>query len=390
MVRNYLMALVLSLNLSCGQESPQQEAISVEPIRTGAEQISAYLPMLSGKRVGLCVNHSAIVGEKHLLDTLMALNVNVTKVFTPEHGFTGVADAGEKVDYQKDGSAFELISLYGSNKKPTKDQMKGLDVVVYDIQDVGARFYTYISTMTYLMEACAENNIPFVVLDRPNPNGSYVDGPVLDTAYRSFVGMHPVPIVHGLTTGEFARMLNGEGWLANGLVCELDVVACRNWDHGMPYSLPLKPSPNLPDDQSIAWYPSLCLFEQTMFSVGRGTDRAFQQIGHPNYPDTSFYFIPASREGASSPIFEGEKCYGIDYAKDAIQYAFTIRPLLDTYQAMKSEDFFKPYFHRLAGNRTLQTQIEAGLSEVEIRASWEPDLTDFKNKRKKYLLYSED
>ncbi len=390
MVRNYLLALIFLLNLGCEQKQPQQESSTVKPITTGAERLSAYLPQLTGKRVGLCVNHSAIIGETHLLDTLLAIDINVTKVFTPEHGFTGAADAGEKVDYDEAESVFELISLYGSNKKPTAEQMADLDVVVYDIQDVGARFYTYISTMTYLMEACAENNIPFIVLDRPNPNGSYVDGPVLDTAYRSFVGLHPVPIVHGLTSGEFAKMIKGEGWLTNDANCELTVIPCANWSHAMPYSLPLKPSPNLPDDQSIALYPGLCLFEQTMFSVGRGTDRAFQHIGHPDYPDTSYFFIPESREGASSPLFQDQKCYGVDYATDPIVYAFTIQPLIDLYKAMDSEAFFKPYFHRLAGNKTLQAHIEAGLTEAEIRAAWEPALSDFKNKRKKYLLYSED
>ena len=390
MVRNYLIALLLTVYLGCGQETPLEEAPSSKPIRTGAEQLDVYLPQLEGKRVGLCVNHSAIVGEKHLLDTLLALDIHVTKVFTPEHGFTGVADAGEKVDYEAGESAFELISLYGTNRRPTDDQMAGLDVVVYDIQDVGARFYTYISTMTYLMEACAKNNIPFLVLDRPNPNGSYVDGPVLDTAFRSFVGLHPVPIVHGLTSGEFAKMIVGEGWVADGPGVELDVIPCVNWDHSMPYTLPLKPSPNLPDDQSIALYPSMCLFEQTLFSVGRGTDRAFVHIGHPDYPDTSYFFTPMSREGASSPLFEGEKCFGVDYAQEPIQYVFTVQPLIDMYAAMDRKDFFKPYFYRLAGNKTLQKQIEQGLTETEIRSSWEPALTAFKNKRKKYLLYSED
>lgn len=390
MVRNYLIALFFTFSLGCGQVPPKQESTTPQPIITGAAQFTQYLPALSGKRVGLCVNHSAIVGESHLLDTLMSLGVNVTKVFTPEHGFTGVADAGEKVDYDEADQAFELISLYGSNKKPTKEQMADLDVVVYDIQDVGARFYTYISTMTFLMEACAENNIPFMVLDRPNPNGSYVDGPVLDTAHRSFVGMHPVPIVHGMTSAEFAQMINGEGWLSNGLTCDLEVVSCKNWDHSLPYSLPLKPSPNLPDDQSIAWYPSLCLFEQTMLSVGRGTNRAFQHIGHPDYPDTTYAFVPRSREGASAPLFEGQKCFGVDYASNPIQYTFTVQPLIDMYRAMKSDAFFKPYFHRLAGNRELQQQIEEGLTEAEIRASWEPELTDYKNMRKKYLLYSAD
>ena len=389
MARNLLMALMLCLSLwGCArQETPEDQPVGV---MMAAERLDAYLPMLKGKQVGLCVNHSAIVGQVHLLDTLMALGIDVEKVFTPEHGFTGSADAGEKVDYEGVKQTFELVSLYGKNKKPTPEQMQGLDVVIYDIQDVGARFYTYISTMTYLMEACAEANLPLIVLDRPNPNGGYVDGPVLDTAYRSFVGMHPVPIVHGLTSGEFAQLINGEGWLVGRATCDLTVVKCDRWTHAQPYSLPLKPSPNLPDDQSIALYPSLCLFEQTMFSVGRGTDRAFQHLGHPDYPDTTYYFIPQSREGATNPLFKGQKCFGLDYATDPIQYRFTVQPLIDLYQAMETESFFKPYFHRLAGNKTLQTQIEQGLSEAEIRQSWEPALSEFKNLRAKYLLYPED
>lgn len=389
MARNYLIALVVAANLICCTEQ-QTAANQPKRVVTAAERLDDYLPLLKGKRVGLCVNHSAIVGRTHLLDTLGSLGIMVNKVFTPEHGFTGAADAGEKVDYDGNTQSFELVSLYGTNKKPTSEQMEGLDIVVYDIQDVGARFYTYISTMTYLMEACSEAGLPLIVLDRPNPNGSYVDGPVLDTAYRSFVGMHPVPIVHGLTTGEFAKMINGEGWLSEGTSCDLTVITCENWRHDQPYSLPLKPSPNLPDDRSIALYPSLCLFEQTMFSVGRGTDRAFQHIGHPDFPDTSYYFVPQSREGATNPIFKEQKCYGVDYARGDIQYQFTVQPLIDLFQEMDSDSFFKAYFHRLAGNRELQSQIEQELSEKEIKASWEPALTDFKKLRDKYLLYPKD
>ena len=260
--------------------------------------------------------------------------------------------------------------------------------MLFDIQDVGTRFYTYISTMHYVMEACAENKIPLIILDRPNPNGSYVDGPVLDTAFSSFVGMHPIPIVHGLTVGELAKMINGEGWLKNKMQCELTVIPVRNWDHAAPYSLPIKPSPNLPNDLSISLYPSLCLFEGTVMSVGRGTDYPFQQIGNPNYPDTTYSFVPSSKEGAKWPPFENVICYGIHWIDETPSYQFSLSPLIQIYEKMNDIAFFNDYFRRLAGTDELQKQIEKGLSEQEIRASWEADLTAFKAKRTNYLIYN--
>lgn len=353
----------------------------------GADQINEYIPLLQNKKVGLTVNHSSLIGSTHLTDTLIKIGVNVAKVFTPEHGFTGRVSDGTKVEYDSTVASFELISLYGKNKKPTIEQLIGLDVMVFDIQDVGTRFYTYISTMHYVMEACAENNIPVIILDRPNPNGSYVDGPVLESGFESFVGMHQIPIVHGMTVGELAQMINGEGILEGKLKCKLSVIKVLNWTHDMPYSLPVRPSPNLPDDLSISLYPSLCLFEGTIMSVGRGTDYAFQQIGHPEYPDTTYSFIPVSREGAKWPPYENQKCYGRSWIGETPTYGFTLQPLLDAYQKMNREDFFNDYFKRLAGTNALQKQIEEGQSEKEIRASWEQGLKAFKAKRKRYLLY---
>ncbi|MEQ8904285.1 DUF1343 domain-containing protein [Ekhidna sp.] len=377
------ISIIILLFFGCSNNSEN----TAKRIIPGANQINKYLPLLQNKKVGLTVNHSSIVGFTHLTDTLINLGVNVVKVFTPEHGFTGTVSDGAKVEYDSTEASFELISLYGENKKPTIDQLEGLEMMVFDIQDVGTRFYTYISTMHYVMEACAENAIPLIILDRPNPNGSYVDGPVLDTALRSFVGMHPIPIVHGLTIGELVKMINGEGWLKNGVICDLTVIAMKNWDHQMPYSLPVKPSPNLPDDLSISLYPTLCLFEGTIMSVGRGTDYAFQQIGHPEYPDTTYSFTPISREGAKWPPYEDQKCYGRSWIGEEPTYSFSLQPLIDAYRKMNRDDFFNNYFNRLAGTNSLQKQIEEGQSEEEIRASWEPELSAFKEKRKKYLLY---
>ncbi len=356
-------------------------------IRPGAYQISEYLPALKGKKVGICTNHSGLIGKTHLVDSLLALHVEVIKVYSPEHGFRGTADAGEKVKYEKDSASFQLISLYGKNRKPTPEAMRGIEIMIFDIQDVGVRFFTYLSTMTLVMEACAEMDIPMIILDRPNPNGSYIDGPIMEKEHQSFLGMHPVPIVHGMTPGEFALMINGEGWLRDGVKCKLEVIRVQNWNHDDPYTLPVKPSPNLPDDISISWYPSLCLFEQTICSVGRGTNLAFQHIGHPQYPDQDYFFIPEAREGASSPLFEGERCYGEHYGVFGSNYNFTIQPLIDFYKKMNRPDFFKPYFHRLAGTKLLQEQIEAGMSQKEIKATWEPGLIAYRQTRRKYLLY---
>ncbi|WP_420315802.1 exo-beta-N-acetylmuramidase NamZ domain-containing protein [Ekhidna sp.] len=356
-------------------------------ILLGAYQLEEYLPLLTGKQVGLSVNHSSLIGQTHLTDSLISLGISVKKVFTPEHGFTGTVSDGVNIEYDSSLSSYELVSLYGKNKKPTPEQLSGIEIMVFDIQDVGARFYTYASTMQFVMEACAESGIPIIILDRPNPNGSYVDGPVLDTALRSFVGLNPIPIVHGMTIGELAQMINGEGWLANGIQTELQVIKMKNWDHGMTYSLPVKPSPNLPDDLSISLYPSLCLFEGTIMSVGRGTDYAFQQIGHPEYPDTTYSFTPISKEGAKWPPYEDVVCYGLSWTGSQPQYRLTLQPLIQAYKEMNRDDFFNNYFKRLAGTNSLQKQIEEGLSEDEIRSSWEPALSNFKMKREQYLLY---
>ena len=378
----FLLALIL---LGCANKAQERTS----EILPGAYQTEEYLPLLEGKKVGLTVNHSSLIGSTHLTDSLLKHGIQITKVFTPEHGFTGTISDGVLVEYDSTESSFELISLYGKNEKPTDQELTGLDIMVFDIQDVGARFYTYISTMHYAMEACAENNIPFIILDRPNPNGSYVDGPVLDTALQSFVGMHPIPIVHGMTVGELAQMINEEGWLNGQAKADLRVVKMKNWNHRMKYSLPVNPSPNLPDDLSIALYPSLCLFEGTIMSVGRGTDYAFQQIGHPEYPDTTYSFTPKSREGAKWPPYENQLCYGKSWIDQEPEYEFTLQPLIDAYQLMNREDFFNNYFKHLAGTNSLQKQIEEGQTEEEIRSSWEPELSNFKKKRKQYLLYEQ-
>ncbi len=383
MQRLFIISMVCFI--SCTARG-QQEGSRIIP---GAELIHEYLPLLDGKSIGLTINHSSLVENTHLTDTLTKLKVNVHKVFTPEHGFTGTISDGVEISYKKENNTFELVSLYGKNKKPSEEQLEGIDLMIFDIQDVGTRFYTYISTMHYILEACAESTVPVLVLDRPNPNGSYVDGPVLDTAFQSFVGLHPIPIVHGLTVGELANMINQEGWLANGIRCDLSIIKVQGWDHSTPYSLPVKPSPNLPDDLSISLYPSLCLFEGTIMSVGRGTTFAFQQIGHPQYPDTTFSFIPQSREGAKWPPYEDQLCYGVSFKENSIDYSFTLQHLISSFRKMNREDFFNDYFKFLAGTDLLQKQIDSGMSEEDIRSSWEPSLTTFKNKRVKYLLYKD-
>ena len=359
-------------------------------ILPGAYQINEYLPLIKGKKVGLLVNHSSMVGTTHLVDTLQSLEVNVVKAFTPEHGFSGTKADGEIINNEETPYDFEVISLYGSSKEPSKEQMDSLDVMIFDIQDVGIRFYTYPSTMTYMMRACAKYKIPFIVLDRPNPHGGYVDGPVMLDEHKSFIGMHPVPLVHGLTIGEMAMMINDEGWLENGLYCDLTVVAVRNWTHATPYSLPVAPSPNLPNDLAIALYPSLGFFERTIASVGRGTEHPFQVIGHPDYPNKSFSFTPTPNEGSKYPPLEGEKCFGVSLVGSEPKYEFNLSYLIDFYQMMKGQTdkpFFTKGFERHAGNTLLQQQIEAGWTEDRIRASWQEELSAFHKIRNKYLLY---
>lgn len=387
--------------ISCQQPSGQapitEKAASEKAIMVGAARTDVYFPMLAGKKIGLVVNPTSTIGERHLVDSLQAAGMEIVKIFAPEHGFRGEADAGEKISDGKDPqTGIPIASLYGSQRKPDSGSLANIDLIIFDIQDVGARFYTYISTMHYVMEACAENNIPMLVLDRPNPNGHYVDGPVLDTSrYRSFVGMHPIPIVHGMTIGEYAQMVNGERWLSQGLSCDLTVIPCLNYRHDRPYNLPVKPSPNLPNIRSIYLYPSICLFEGTVFSLGRGTNSQFQVIGAPDYPPTAFSFVPTSRAGAKYPKHEDKTCYGRDLSQLSAAAIFAERQLnlsylLDLYQTYPDkEQFFLSgnFFDKLAGNELLRKQLIAGSSEATIRASWEPALSEFKQKRAQYLLY---
>lgn len=366
-----------------------------QEILPGARLMSNYLPLIQGKRVAVVANHTTLVGSKHLVDTLLSAGVAVKKIFSPEHGFRGDIEAGEFIgNYTDKVTGLPVISLYGGSKKPKPADLSDVDVVIFDLQDVGVRFYTYISTMHYVMEACAENNKPLIILDRPNPNGFYVDGPVLDTAYRSFVGMHPVPLVHGMTIGEFAQMINGEGWLKGKIQCNLTVIPCRGYTHSMTTALPVRPSPNLPNHLSILLYPSLGLFEGTVVSVGRGTDYPFQVFGFPNFPDKGFRYIPVEKRGASlNPPYKGKPVYGIDLRDYSVNYFLDRREiildwLIYSYNNYPEKDkFFNNFFNLLAGTSVLRQQIESGLTPSEIRATWQPALEQFKLLRKKYLLY---
>lgn len=376
------------LNVSGCGKSPQNSEKG--KIITGVMQMDTYLPLLVGKSVGLVVNHTSLVGTTHLLDTLVARNIQVRTVFGPEHGFRGTADDGAFIDNETDlKTGVQIISLYGKKRKPETADLEGIDIMIFDIQDVGTRFYTFISTMHYAMEACAENNIPFIVLDRPNPNGQYVDGPIREPGFESFVGMHPIPVVHGLTVGELATMINEEGWLANGVKCELEVIPVKNYSHKDHYSLPVKPSPNLPNDTAIRLYPSLCFFEGTKLSIGRGTHFPFQVVGYPDERMGSFSFTPVSIPGMdTNPKYEGEICYGIDLRNIESVDNIDLTWLIDFYNRFpEKESFFNNYFNTLAGTDVLRKQIEEGLSADEIRASWTEDITRFKALRKKYLLY---
>lgn len=357
-----------------------------QSVAVGAERMNEYLPLLQRKKVGLLVNHTSLVNHTHLTDTLLSLGIDVAKVFSPEHGFKGNKPDGEKIT-DETSSRFELISLYGEAKKPTTEQLKGLDVMVVDMQDVGVRCYTYASTMTWMMETCAEVGLPVIVLDRPNPNGSYVDGPVLNEAYESIVGLHPIPLVHGLTLGELALMINGEGWLRDELKCDLQVIKAQGWDHSQPYSLPVAPSPNLPNDLAVALYPSLVLFEGTVASVGRGTDFPFQVVGHPDFKGGSFGFTPHPNEGSKYPPLENELCVGLSFIGQQLTYELDLEILLRLYRNTEVDDFFNDYFIKLAGTTELAREIESGKSELEIRSSWEKELRSYHILRKRYLIY---
>ncbi len=414
----FLFLLMLSCGTSQKSKGKSQKTVvenqikeiemQLSEIKTGAENHSSYLPFLKDKKVGVVTNQTGgihkrgrmiiiDVGEADeadvdisIIDFLLNQKINLQKIFAPEHGFRGTADAGEHITDEKDSkTGLPIISLYGNNKKPKPEQLAGLEILIFDLQDVGARFYTYISSLHYIMEACAENNIELLILDRPNPNGSIVDGPILEKEFTSFVGMHTIPILHGMTIGEYAQMINGEKWLKNGIQCRLKITPCQNYYRIMPYSLPEKPSPNLPNDQAINLYASLCLFEGTNVSVGRGTEKQFQIYGSPFLKQNQFSFTPKPNFGAKDPIYKGVGCYGEDLTTIPKVSQLELKWLIKAYQetADKSK-FFNPFFTKLAGTKKLQQQIVSGISEFEIRKSWEKGLNDFKEMRKKYLIYN--
>ncbi len=422
----FLFILILLFSFGCSSLKKRNEkketktdrseitSITTEnkTFKTGAENYDAYLPLLANKKIGIVTNPTGIIKypsieiiyvqdprinsqvktvnkEVSIVDFLLNKNINIQKIYAPEHGFRGTADAGEVIKDGKDTKTnLPIISLYGNNKKPKPEQLTDIDVIVFDIQDVGARFYTYISTLHYIMEACAENNIELLVLDRPNPNGSIIDGPVLEMEHKSFVGMHPIPVLHGMTIGEYAKMINGEKWLANGVTCNLTVIPCANYKRDMPYSLPVKPSPNLPNDQSINLYASLCFFEGTNVSVGRGTEKQFQIYGSPFLVKTEFSFTPQPNFGAKEPMYKDVLCYGEDLTKIKQVSRLELKWLIKAYSNTSDKAvFFNDFFTKLAGTKILRNQIEAGMTEKEIRNTWKEGLEQFKEMRKKYLIY---
>jgi len=372
-----------------------EKSYSINKIPTlGIERLSLILDSLKGKRIAVVGNQTSVINHIHLVDTLLALKLNVVKVFAPEHGFRGEADAGEKINHSIDSkTGLPLVSLYGNNKKPSVVQLADVDVVIFDIQDVGVRFYTFISTLHYVMEACAENGKKVYVLDRPNPNAHYIDGPVLEKEYTSFVGMHQVPIVYGMTIGEYAMMINGESWLENGLKCDLTIVPCKNYNHQTIYSLPIPPSPNLKSDNAIALYPSLCLFEGTTVSLGRGTEKPFEMYGHPKFPKTGFEYTPISMPGAKTSTQLNKLCNGYDLSKNQVvrinkinlEYLINANKLLSETSIFINQNAF---FNKLAGNSTLKDQLHECWTEDEIRATWQSGIDSFKLIRSKYLLYN--
>lgn len=409
-----LLLLWLSLSLNCLTIDKEKEAPSIKEkknIVVGANQTENYINLLKGKNIAVVANNTSVIFKKdiksytHIVDSLLSLGIQITKVFAPEHGFRGTADAGEHLtDTIDPKTGLQVISLYGEDKtpqqkqiynyrKPTPEYLKNIDVVVFDIQDVGVRFYTYISTLHNMMEACAENGIPLIVLDRPNPNGHYVDGPVLEKQSKSFAGLGPIPIVYGMTIGEYALMTNGEKWLNNGVQCDLTLIQLKNYNHNSKYSLTIRPSPNLPNDKSINLYPSLCLFEGTNISCGRGTEKQFQIFGSPYLPTKSypFSFTPQPNFGSKDPKYKNQECHGLDLSTTENLKDLNLTWLINAYQAtpVKKGFFREESFDKLAGNQKLKKQIEQGLSIKEIKKSWEKDLTSFKKIRKKYLIYSD-
>ena len=387
LILSYLILITLMAACSAGEAQ----------LRCGADRLDQYLPLIGEKQIALVANHSSVVGDRHLVDTLLASGIKrnqILKVFAPEHGFRGDQAAGVQIEDGTDKlTGIPVASLYGSHKKPEPGELDGIEMMIFDLQDVGTRFYTYISTLHYVMEACAENGIPLIVLDRPNPNGGFVDGPVLDTAFRSFVGMHPIPVVYGLTIGELAGMINGEGWLSQGIQCDLTVITCAGYLRGQPYPMPVSPSPNLANDHAILLYPSTCFFEGTTLSEGRGTSMPFEVYGHPDLTG-EFSFTPRAIPGvARNPKHEGELCYGADlrdFQPEEGWNRIQLRFILEAYEAFPHKaDFFNGYFNTLAGTDQLRKQIETGWDEDRIRESWKADLEEYKRKRSKYLIYDE-
>ncbi len=386
--------LFLLLGLASCQAQTKSEQTAETPV-LGASQLEQYLPLLDQQRIAIVGNQTSVIPHKngytHLVDTLLNYNQNILKVFAPEHGFRGQADAGEKINNSRDAkTGLPIISLYGNHKKPTPEDLSNVDVVVFDIQDVGARFYTYISTLHYIMEACAEQDKTLIVLDRPNPNGHYIDGPVLQDQFKSFVGMHPVPVVHGLTIGEYAQLINGEGWLNNGVKAKLQIVKLKHYNKAEVYKLPIKPSPNLPNAKAINLYPSLCFFEGTNVNAGRGTNFQFQVFGSPflNQQVYSFSYTPQPNEGAKHPKHKAKLCYGEDLRTNAVLTELNLKWLIKAYKNTKNQNvFFNPFFNKLAGNSKLQQQIKDGHTVEEIKQSWQTELKTYQKMIEPYLLY---
>ena len=415
LVKYTSIALLISTPIfTIAQTSPKETKLTETIIRKpsfgleiglGAENTSQYLHLLKGKKVGVVSNQTGILRVNpenlvyketiHLVDFLLDQKINVVKIYSPEHGFRGDADAGEKVKSGVDSkTGLPIVSLYGNNRKPTAEQIKDVDILLFDMQDVGARFYTYISTLHYVMEAAAENGKKVIVLDRPNPNAHYVDGPVMQPEFTSFVGMHKVPIVYGMTIGEYARMINGEGWLKNGIKTDLSVIPLTYYKHSKKYTLPVKPSPNLPNDHSINLYPSTCLFEGTNVNEGRGTDIQFQVYGSPYLKNMPFQYTPVSKPGATSPKFKDELCFGEDLTETPYMNEISLKWLINAYQNNTKQPFWtlngkKLWIDQLSGTADLRKQIEAGWSEDRIKATWQKDLEEFKKVRSKYLIYQD-
>lgn len=415
--KNTILLIVLVM-ISCGSKSSKNDGRQktdvakqnvkfdsiLNPVKNdntivvGANRTELYLPLLKGKRIAIVANQTSVIFKEgkndyiHIVDSLVSLNVDIKKVFAPEHGFRGKFDAGELF---KDGvdtkTNLPLVSLHGKNKKPSAEQLKDLDVVIFDIQDVGARFYTYISTLHYIMEACAEQGIVVLILDRPNPNGHYIDGPTLEIENKSFLGMHPIPLVHGMTIGEYAQMINGEKWLKNAITSEITIIPVKHYTHKTPFSLAIRPSPNLPNDQSIKLYPSLGLFEGTNVNAGRGTEFQFQRFGAPFLDKTvlKFSYTPVANFGAKYPKHKNKVCYGRDLKDESLDGVVTLKWVIEAYQKSNDKSLFfnTDNFTKHAGTDKLQKQIEAGLSENDIKATWQPGLEKFKETRKKYLIY---